>query len=487
MSEQQPINQESQWAEHEQNLRTLAAQGDVEACYQLVVYFENQFFSTDIDEAQQRVNLLVDASNAKHAAASLLLGRWYLQGHYVEANLQHAIAFFEFAANECQSSDAYNELANLYLQGIFVVVNQEKAMNYLKKAVALKNAEATYAYAVLLLNHDLEQAFALLQSNYQEQQHQQSAKFLVESQAFPFESVAIWLADLSGTDSFAASLLALLYLQQNDLKKACRYANIAQEKYDPYGCYIRALIELQDSEGSAEIAHQFMLKAAKLGHIEAAYQAAMTLLQQLDKIQSEEIKQEVSQQAVQFLHLAANERHMHAQFSLGQCLRLGLGVDRNEHFALQWLDQAAQGGHHEAQFEVAMMIPVDHPQHLPLLQAAAEGQHPQAILCMGVYEQQAKRPAEAISWFKRGQDIELPRASYLLAKMYQQGQGIEPSAEHAVELLKKAADLGEKDAYFDLYLAYKEGRGVRKNKKSASKYLKLAKENHHLEAASIVE
>ena len=41
--------------------------------------------------------------------------------------------------------------------------------------------------------------------------------------------------------------------------------------------------------------------------------------------------------------------------------------------------------------------------------------------------------------------------------------------------------------YFDLYLAYKEGRGVRKNKKSASKYLKLAKENHHLEAASIVE
>jgi TPR repeat protein len=106
---------------------------------------------------------------------------------------------------------------------------------------------------------------------------------------------------------------------------------------------------------------------------------------------------------------------------------------------------------------------------------------------MGVYEQQAKRPDEAISWFKRGQDIELSRASYLLAKMYQQGQGIEPSAEHAVELLKKAADLGEIDAYFDLYLAYKEGRGVRKNKKSASKYLKLAKENHHLEAASIVE
>ena len=58
MSEQQPINQESQWAEHEQNLRTLAAQGDVEACYQLVVYFENQFFSTEVDEAIDEAELI---------------------------------------------------------------------------------------------------------------------------------------------------------------------------------------------------------------------------------------------------------------------------------------------------------------------------------------------------------------------------------------------------------------------------------------------
>lgn len=487
MLEQQPISQETQLADYERNLRTLAGQGDAEACYQLVMYFENQFFSTQLAEAQHRINLLVEASNAKHAEASLLLGRWYLNGHYVDANLQHAISFFEFAATQCQASEAYNELANIYLQGIGTTVNQEKGLGYLKKAVEMNNVEASYAYAVLLLATAPEQAFALLQKNYIDHQHQQSAKFLVESQAFSVEQVATWLADLSSTDSFAASLLALLYLQQNDLKKACRYANIAQEKYDPYGCYIRALIELQDSEGSAEIAHQFMLKAAKLGHVEACYQAAMTLFGQLDQIQSAEIKQELAQQAVEFLHLAATHHHVAAQFSLGQCLRLGLGGAKDDQAALVWLERAALGGNSQAQFEVAMLIPSDHPQHIPLLKAAADNQYPQAILCMGLHEQHASRLDDAVAWFKRGQEIEIPRASYLLAKMYQQGLGKAASAENAFELLKQAADLGEVDAYFDLYLAYKDGNGVRKNKKSATKYLNLAKEHHHLEANAIAE
>lgn len=487
MLEQQPISQETQLADYEQNLRMLAGQGDAEACYQLVIYFENQFFSTELDEAQHRINLLVEASNAKHAAATLLLGRWYLNGHYVDANLQHAISFFEFAATECQASEAYNELAHIYLQGLGIAVNQEKALTYLQKAVALNNVEATYAYAVLLLATASEQAFALFTDNYTKNHHQQSAKFLVESQAFNVEEVATWLSELVTSDSFAASLLALLYLQQNDLKKACRYANIAQEKYDPYGCYVRALIELQDSEGSTEIAHQFMLKAAKLGHIEASYQAAMTVLGQLDQIQSAEIKQELSEQAVQFLQLAATHQHVEAQFSLGQCLRLGLGVQKDDQAALVWLERAALGGHSQAQFEVAMLIPVDHPQHLPLLKAAADGQYPQAVLCMGLYEQQSARPDEAVAWFKWGQEIEIPRASYLLAKMYQGGQGTGATATQAFELFKQAAELGESDAYFDLYLAYKDGQGVRKNKKSATKYLNLAKANNHLEAAAIAE
>lgn len=487
MLEQQPISQETQLADYEQNLRILAGQGDAEACYQLVMYFENQFFSTELEEAQHRINLLVEASNQKHAEASILLGRWYLTGHYVDASLEHAISFLEFAATECQASQAYNDLANIYLQGVVTAVNQEKALGYLKKAVALNNVEAIYAYAILLLATAPEQALTLLQNNYTDHQHQQSAQFLVESQVFPVEQVATWLSDLASHDSFAASLLALLYLQQNDLKKACRYANIAQEKYDPYGCYIRAIIELQDSEGSAEIAHQFMLKAAKLGHIEACAQAALTLLGQLDQVQSEEIKQELAQQAIQFLHLAATHQHVDAQFSLGQCLRLGLGIEKDDQAALLWLERAALSGHSQAQFEVAMLIPTDHPQHVPLLKAAADSQYPQAILCMGLYEQQVARPDEAVTWFKRGQEIEIPRASYLLAKMYQAGQGKGASAEQAFELLKQAADLGEVDAYFELYLAYKDGNGVRKNKKSANKYLNLAKENNHLEAAALAD
>jgi TPR repeat protein len=52
-------------------------------------------------------------------------------------------------------------------------------------------------------------------------------------------------------------------------------------------------------------------------------------------------------------------------------------------------------------------------------------------------------------------------------------------------LFKQAADHGDIDSYFELFKIYKDGIGVRKNKKTASKYLDLAKENQHIEAASI--
>lgn len=452
-----------------------------EAIYHWVIAAEQQAIARDREEAQQRVNKLVDASNQAYAPASYLLGVWYLNGHYVDQNSMLAAKCFEFA---CQSNDANAEwmLAQLYREGIKGVVNLQKADEHLKRAIELKHPDAILS---LIKQNHAEDSLQTLIDSYIKNKHQASLKYLVESDVFPQKQVQSALEALANDDSFICAILAYSYIKSGDEEKAFKYAQASQEQNNPFGCFVRAIIEQQSANGSREIAHEFLLKAAEFGHIEAAYLAAIEILQDIDLIEDETDRRKAAIESFNLLTQAAMQGHSEAQFSLAQCYRYGLGTEKNSELGLHWLDQAAQKHNPDAEFELSMTFPIEHESHHHLLSSSAEKGHAQAMLCMYVLEQKRNQMQQALEWLHKAKDQAVPRAYYLLAQHHKNGLAGEVDWQMVIDYLKEAADLGDVDAYFELYQAYSNGTGVRKNKKTALKYLNLAKENQHLEAAAI--
>ncbi|GAA5001724.1 tetratricopeptide repeat protein [Acinetobacter puyangensis] len=486
MAAQQHTQQQAQsMAEFEQQLRDKAQKGDPVACFQIVEHFERKALAANKLEAQNRINLLLEASNKGVGAASLLLGRWYLNGHYVNKDPAKAILFFEHAGNVCKDSYGYYQLAEMFQTGVGVKAHPEKGLEYLKKAVDLHNPDAIFTYASQVLKTDADKALQLLKDNYKKQHHVRSLLFLNDSPEVDQSKVQTFLENQHQNDPLISALLAFRYLNQGKIEQAKQLADYAARQNNAVGCHVRALIELQDEHGSQELAQQWMLKAAQLGHVDASYRVGISLLAQAEQQNDPALEEKIVHQALQFIAQAAQAGFAPAQFSLGQCWLQGIGVEKNQQEGLGWIERAAQQGHVDAMFTLALNLPVDHAQHLPLLQAAAQAGHAKAMLCVGLYLQNHAQPEQAVEWFKHAKERGDLRADFMLGMAYLTGNGVAADAKHAVEVLNQAGEAGDIDAYFALYQAYRDGNGVRKNKKSQAKYLKLAQQGNHPEALKI--
>ncbi|RZG47317.1 tetratricopeptide repeat protein [Acinetobacter wuhouensis] len=458
--------------------------GQAETWYVEVFKKEQQGYAQTEQEAQARVDLLVNASNQGFAPASTLLGQWHVLGHYVNQSIQAAILFFQHGA-QLNHGLAHLELAYLGLNNSTDQLSQAQGLMHLQHAVELNQPEAIFLHAQHKLQQDKAAAYQLLVENYIKNKHQNSLKFCVEYSEFDSIKVQNDLLIIAENDSFASALLAFSYLTHNKVDAAFKYANIAQEANDPFGCYVRALIEQKSANGDAKIAQEFLLKAAKNGHVESAYLAAVTLLKDAETVKTEQKQKEYTTLAFELLTHAAVAGNVPAQYSLAQCLRYGIGAEKNIEQGVSWLERAAMQNHTDAQFELAMLLPLEHEHHLPLLNAAADKAHVQAMLCMSIYQQRQENAEQTLYWLNKAKALNVPRAFFLLAQLYRDGKLVKEDLKQSATLFVEAADQGDVDAYFELFKIYRDGLGVRKNKKTAGKYLDLAKQNQHLEAASI--
>lgn len=483
MAEQdlQPLTLE----EYEQQLRAQAQAGDPTACFTLVDHFERKAPAANMLEAQHRINYLIEASNKGVGAASVLLGTWYLTGHYVAKDIAQAILFFEHAGNTGKDPAGFYRLAELFDQGTYLPINRKKSEDYLKKAVAAGHVDAIFTYATKILATDINQAFKLLQENYQNKGHVRSLFFLKDDGRFNQSKVEKIIQANSKNEPYAAALYAARLFDANQKEQAQPFIEFAKQNNNPIGYYLSALILLEQEQ--FEQAHQHMLIAANLGHIEAAYRSGLVISQQLDQITDPAVQQQLVSQMVQLFAQAAQGGFAPAQFSLAQCWLQGIGVEKNQQEAMSWLDRAAQQGHIEAIFALAINLPSDHEQHLPLLKVAAEAGHTKAMLCIGMYLQNNQQADQAIAIFNQAKAANDLRADYLLGMAYLNGVGVEADAKQAVEFFKLSSENNDSDAHFALYEAYKDGVGVRRNKKSQAKYLKLAQVAGHPKALDLTE
>ncbi len=92
-------------------------------------------------------------------------------------------------------------------------------------------------------------------------------------------------------------------------------------------------------------------------------------------------------------------------------------------------------------------------------------------------------PAQAVSFLERAVERGSPEAQMELAKLYEQGIGVDVNEVRALELYQAAADQGFADAINDLgFLHYQGGLGLRPNPEKALELFEQAADLRHPEA-----
>ena len=140
----------------------LNATEQAEAWYIDVLELEQQGLAQNEQDAQARVDLLVNASNQNFAPASTLLGQWHVLGRYVNQSVQSAILFFQHAA-KLNHALAHLELAYLGLNNATDQLTKAQALMHLQQAVQLNHPEAIFVYAQQQLSQDPQSDQLLLQ------------------------------------------------------------------------------------------------------------------------------------------------------------------------------------------------------------------------------------------------------------------------------------------------------------------------------------
>jgi len=155
----------------------------------------------------------------------------------------------------------------------------------------------------------------------------------------------------------------------------------------------------------------------------------------------------------------ARQGNVEAQFRVGYIYTQGRTADLKQ--AVEWFQQAAKGGHPNAEFNLGQMY--------------AFGQ--------GV----TRNPAEAVKWYKLAAQHGWADAQLRLGIAYEEGFGVAKNDNEAVKLYHLAATnpqpgQGRSLAEFSVAVMYHEGRGVDKNWKEAAKWFEIAAEHGYPEA-----
>ena len=142
-----------------------------------------------------------------------------------------------------------------------------------------------------------------------------------------------------------------------------------------------------------------------------------------------------------------------AQYDLGVCYNIGLGVEENPQTAAQWFFKAAQQGDGDAQFALGRLylegrgVPQMDDAARKWFEVAAQhghaaSQNQMGYLCLHGIGGIKKNPMMAMQWWLESAENGFPEAMFNLALWYAKGECLDPDEQAAMEWLRKAADAG---------------------------------------------
>jgi TPR repeat protein len=174
-----------------------------------------------------------------------------------------------------------------------------------------------------------------------------------------------------------------------------------------------------------------------------------------------------------------------AQYQLGLCYELGVGVPIDPKEAVRWYTKAAktnpeamhQLGFLEA-FGVGSSKPDDREALKWFLKAAELGHLQSQYKAAYYYERgmglKAADLNEAFKWYKKAAEQNMLEAQLQVGRMYQNGQGVGQDYAEAARWFRKAADAGFAPAQYALGSCYSLGQGVPRDYVEAYKWLVIA-------------
>jgi TPR repeat protein len=181
---------------------------------------------------------------------------------------------------------------------------------------------------------------------------------------------------------------------------------------------------------------------------------------------------------------AADGGHAHAQYNLGGCYCIGIGVAKDAEAAAEWYAKAAALGHAVAQYNLGVLYEggMGVAQNLKAAaawyaKAAAQG-HASAQFNLGVLYKNGSGVAQdfktAAAWYAKAAAQGHANAQHNLGVFYKSGFGVAQDFKAAAELFAKAAAHGDANAQCNLGILYCNGTGVAQDFKAAAEWFTKA-------------
>ena len=263
-------------------------------------------------------------------------------------------------------------------------------------------------------------------------------------------------------------------------------------------------------------AHEFALKAARDGIIDACYQVGLDLLNGYGTDKNTEL-------GIQWIQKVANTKHVNAKIKLAHALINGIGIRSDIEIAIKFLNEAENLGSEEATLQkikifkdlpyqtkkqtIEKLITLKETNKkaggalakwilrnqksrlLPsninveqLLYTAAESRLTDYYYDYANYlyknNKQNENDQKIIKWFNKASKY-TPSANYILSQIYEKGEVGNKNLKTALLYKKEAARKGHPEANYELGLFYKKYKSLpRANIKQAKALIKASKKNH---------
>jgi TPR repeat protein len=147
-----------------------------------------------------------------------------------------------------------------------------------------------------------------------------------------------------------------------------------------------------------------------------------------------------------------------AQDVFARMLMMGRGVKKNEAEGIQWLAKSLAMSPDNPEFQVNLARMYRRGEHLP------------------------KDHSAAMDLLRKAAALGNSDAIYYMGQLYDLGNGVPKNAEEAIKLFRQAAEGGNAKAQFEIGVRLAQGRDVKENHEEALRWLRKAAEQSHPEA-----
>lgn len=187
--------------------------------------------------------------------------------------------------------------------------------------------------------------------------------------------------------------------------------------------------------------------------------------------------------ALEWLGKSAELKNPYAEYQMAKHILANPSAKRERtRQAVDWLTHAAESGLDYAQYALGKLYRDGGPAGQDMTQAviwfsqAAEQGNQYAMYALGKLHLEMDNPAAALRWFRQSADLGNQYAQYQLGKLLLTGDGVAKDTAGAVRWLTESAEQGNQYAQYALSKLYLLGKDVPQDRESAVRWFTLAAE-----------